>query len=111
MKDIIELEVYQTENGKVPFANWLKSLKDVKARAKVLTHLAKVRSGNLGDYKSISGPVGEFRIHYGPGYRIYFAHDTATKKIILLGGSKRTQAHDAEQAKQYWQVYIKNREK
>ena len=104
-ENFIRIEMYVTEEGKVPFSKWLHSLKDRKDRAKVRVCLDRVRLGNMGKYKSIGKGVSEIKINYGPGYRIYFGE--AGKKVILLllGGDKKKQQTDIKKAQEYWADY------
>jgi putative addiction module killer protein len=69
----LNLEIYQTANGNEPFGDWLASLADRRARISIKKRLNRVELGNLGDYQSVGDGVFEFRIDYGPGYRVYFA--------------------------------------
>lgn len=96
-----ELRVYRTKEGKAPFTEWLKSLKDVTGRAHITHRLDRVVGGNYGDYKFVDGGVYELRIHYGPGYRVYFSEQENTILLLLLGGSKKTQHKDVKKAKQF----------
>lgn len=100
-----ELQIYVTEDGRVPFSDWLASLRDLKARAKIRVRLDRVSLGNLGDCLGVGDGVLELRIDYGPGYRIYFGQEGATIVLLLCGGDKSTQAKDLEQAKRYWNEY------
>lgn len=68
-----ELRLYRTKTGKEPFTDWLATLKDVFGRAQITNRLNRVTLGNYGDYKYIDAGVFKLRIHYGPGYRLYFA--------------------------------------
>jgi putative addiction module killer protein len=77
-----EIKNYITPEGKIPFSDWSKSLRDINAKAKIRAALKRVALGNLGDYKSVGEGVCELRINYGPGYRIYFGQIGST--IILL---------------------------
>ncbi len=61
----------------------------------------RVVLGNYGDCDSVGKGVMELRIHYGPGYRIYFSEQGGTILLLLLGGSKRTQARDIKKAQEY----------
>ncbi|MGA1825230.1 MAG: type II toxin-antitoxin system RelE/ParE family toxin [bacterium] len=101
----IKIELYVTEEGKVPFSEWLQSLKDRKTRAKIRVRLDHVRLGNLGNNKFLGNWIYELKIDYGPGYRIYYGQ--AGKKIILLllGGEKKRQQSDIKQAQKYWADY------
>ena len=100
-----EVEVYQTEEGRSPFSEWIRNLKDRTARARVRTRLARLRLGNFGDTNSLGGGLYELRINYGPGYRVYFGRTGNRLVLLLCGGTKRTQARDIEQALTYWRDY------
>ena len=100
-----ELREYLTETGRNPFREWLHSLRDIEARARIRVRLNRVRLGNLGDCKPVGEGVMEFRLAFGPGYRIYFAQAGNVLVILLCGGNKRTQTRDIAAAKQYWQSY------
>ena len=96
-----ELRTYRTKNGKQPFTDWLESLKDTTGRAHINNRLNRITLGNYGDSTSVGDGVYELRIHNGPGYRIYFSEQGTTLVLLLLGGSKRTQAKDIKKAKEY----------
>ena len=98
----IELLEYITEDGNNPFHNWLSTLKDRVARAKVRVRLNRVRLGNFGDCKSVGKGVSELRVDYGPGYRVYFGKSGQTIVLLLCGGSKKSQAKDIESAHRFW---------
>ncbi len=100
-----ELREYLTEAGHNPFKEWLHSLRDLQGRARIRVRLNRVRLGNLGDCKAVGEGVMEFRMDFGPGYRVYFGQAGNTLVILLCGGDKRTQARDIATAKQYWQSY------
>ncbi len=100
-----EIEYYITREGKKPFKAWLESLRDVTARAKIRIRLDRARLGNLGDYRSVGMGVYEFRVDYGPGYRIYFAIEGKRLLLLLLGGDKSSQQRDITTAREYWQDY------
>ena len=80
------------------FDKWLKALRDVRAKAKVLVRIDRLALGNPGDAAPVGQGVSEMRIDFGPGYRIYFAQkgDTAT---LLYGGDKHSQRADIAKAK------------
>jgi putative addiction module killer protein len=81
------------------FDHWLKELRDSKARAKILVRLDRLKLGNPGDVEPVGDGISEMRIHYGPGYRVYFKRRGEEVIIILAGGSKSTQDRDIAQAK------------
>ncbi len=100
-----ELVIYQTETGKRPFDDWLKGLKDIKARARIRSRLDRVELGQYGDYKPVGEGVYELRLFFGPGYRTYFAEDGNTLVLLLCGGDKGSQERDVRRAHAYWQDY------
>src|SRR2546428_10904789 len=102
-----ELELYATEEGHVPFTEWLDSLRDIRGRETIRASLNRIRLGNFGDSSSVGEGVEELRIDFGPGHRGYFG--PAGTKIVLLpcGGDKSTQTQDILQAKRYWKDYQK----
>lgn len=79
------------------FARWLKNLRDVRAGARIAIRIARVESGNLGDAKFFDG-IGELRIDYGPGYRVYFVQRGTVVIILLCGGDKASQRCDIKKA-------------
>ena len=81
------------------FAKWLVNLRDVRAKARILSRLDSARLGNLGNVKSVGGGVSEMRIDVGPGYRVYFTRRQRVVVILLCGGDKSTQTKDIASAK------------
>ena len=100
-----ELLIYETEDGRCPFEEWLNGLKDVVGRMIIRKRLNRVRLGNMGDTKNLGDCVFELRIDYGPGYRIYFGKEDSTIVVLLIGGNKRSQSRDIQKAKLYWSDY------
>ena len=100
-----EIRNYLTVDGKNIFDEWLDSLRDIRAKAKIRARLDRVEDGNLGDCKSVGEGVFELRIDYGPGYRIYFGQEGITIIILLCGGDKSTQKQDIDKAQEYWKDY------
>lgn len=76
------------------FAEWLDSLRDLRARARVQARLERLAGGNPGDVEPVGEGVSELRINYGPGYRVYIKQRGRQTIILLAGGDKRTQAKD-----------------
>ena len=82
------------------YRKWIKGLRDSRARYKILTRIKRLEEGNPGDVEPVGEGISELRIHYGPGYRVYYK-DTGREIIILLcGGDKTTQQEDIARAKQ-----------
>jgi putative addiction module killer protein len=100
-----EIREYLRPDGKCPFRNWLRSLKDVNARARIRVRINRIRLGNFGDCKSVGGGVSELRVDYGPGYRVYFGRVGEKLVLLLCGGSKKGQEKDIKLAKEYWYDY------
>ncbi|MDZ7627299.1 MAG: type II toxin-antitoxin system RelE/ParE family toxin [Parvularculaceae bacterium] len=82
------------------FERWERDLKDRKARAIIASRLLRLASGAFGDAMPVGEGVSELRIHYGPGYRIYFRKHGAEIILLLAGGDKSTQAKDIKLAKE-----------
>jgi putative addiction module killer protein len=61
--------------------------------------------GNLSNAKSVGEGVHEYRIDFGPGYRVYFARDGHVLVVLLIGGTKKRQQRDIDAARVYWQDY------
>ena len=93
------------EEGHEPFNEWLTSLRDIKARAKIRVRLDRVSLGNLGDSHGLGEGVQELRIDYGSGYRVYLGQEGETIVLLLCGGDKSTQTKDIKKAKRYWNEY------
>lgn len=79
------------------FSNWLEALRDANAQARITTRIRRAQDGNLGDVKFFDG-IGEMRINYGPGYRVYFVKRGNELVILLCGGDKSTQSKDIKRA-------------
>ena len=89
------VEVRQT----VEFRSWLSGLRDREARARILLRIKRIEGGNVGDARSVGGGVSELRLHFGPGYRIYFAQRGNVVVLLLCGGDKGSQDRDIATAK------------
>jgi putative addiction module killer protein len=81
------------------FAEWIGNLRDGKAQAAIAKRLVRLQSGLSGDVKSVGAGVMEARIHFGPGYRLYFVQRGTELIILLCGGDKQSQSRDIERAK------------
>lgn len=82
------------------FSDWLLSLKDSRAKARVLARIDRMKMGNFGDSEPIGDGLSEARIHYGPGYRVYFMQQGNVVVVLLCGGDKNSQSKDIKKAKQ-----------
>lgn len=85
------------------FDNWLRKLKDLKAKTKILFRIQKIENyGHFGDCKSVGDGIKEFRVNYAKGYRIYFKEKAGKIIVLLIGGDKSSQQKDIEKAKKIW---------
>ena len=96
---------YTDEKGKSPYAQWLGNLRDTRAKAKIIMRVDKMELGLFGDVESVGEGLSELRIHYGPGYRVYYGQDGDRLIILLGGGSKKRQSQDIAQAIARWETY------
>ena len=107
MKDVQprELRFYRTPRGHEPFDEWFRAIRDTQTRARIQRRLVRLEAGNFGDCHVIGDGVFELRLHFGPGYRVYFSNPDNTRVLVLCGGDKSTQSRDIERAKNYWLEY------
>lgn len=82
------------------FDSWVNGLRDRKAVSKINARLKNVSLGNLGDVAPVGDGVSEMRIHYGPGYRVYFIQEDKSLVVLLCGGDKSSQSRDIKRAKE-----------
>lgn len=82
------------------FRKWISGLKDLRAKQAIAKRMVRIEAGTLGDTKLLSGGIGEFRIHQGPGYRLYFVRRGTTVILLLCGGDKGSQERDISLAQQ-----------
>jgi putative addiction module killer protein len=101
---MIELRGYVDEQGTKPFAQWLDSL-EATAAAKVTIALARLGQGNFSQVKGVGAGVFEYKIDFGPGYRIYFGKDGERLVILIGGGTKKRQQNDIAAAQGCWAAY------
>ncbi len=80
------------------FSDWLSGLRDARAKAEVARRVRRLALGNPGDVKPVGDGVSELRIHYGPGYRVYYVQRGSLLIILLCGGDKTGQANDIAKA-------------
>jgi putative addiction module killer protein len=101
---MVEVREYLDRGGRSPFAAWSDRL-NREAAAKVAAALARVQQGNFSNAKGVGGGVNEYRIDFGPGYRIYFGKDGDRLGILVGGGTKKRQQEDIATALVRWQDY------
>lgn len=80
------------------FERWLGKLRDEKGKARILSRLDSAALGNFGDCQSVGQGVSEMRIHFGPGYRVYFTRHGTFVYVLLVGGDKSSQKRDIKRA-------------
>jgi putative addiction module killer protein len=82
------------------FSSWLSNLRDDRAEARIEVRIDRMEQGNPGDVRSVGEGVRELRIHYGPGYRVYFVDRGREVIILLCGGDKSSRSAYIARAKQ-----------
>ncbi len=101
---MIEIREYVDTESRSPYARWFDGL-NARAAAKVATALVRMEQGNLSNIKGVGAGVSEYRMDFGPGYRVYFGMDEDTLIILLGGGTKKRQQRDIEAARDLWRDY------
>ena len=99
----MKVSLYLTKDGRSPYQDWLRSLRDEEARARIRVRIDRVIAGNMGDAHAVGGGVSELGVHYGPGYRVYFGRYGEELVILLCGGEKNNQERDIALAQAYWE--------
>ena len=82
------------------YVRWMAELRDERAQARISNRVSRLANGNTGDAQPVGEGVSEMRIHYGPGYRVYYKKIGLEIVILLVGGTKGTQSADIARAKQ-----------
>ena len=85
----------------IEFDKWLRKLKDLKAKAKILFRIQKIENdGHFGDCKAVGNGIRELRVNFAKGYRIYLKEKDGKIIVLLIGGDKSTQQKDISKAKE-----------
>ena len=105
---MLELRYYLAGDGQTPFEEWFSDL-DAAAGAKIVAALTRLIRGNLSNVRGVGGGVLEYRIDWGPAYRVYFGRDGEVLIILLAGGTKKRQQRDVEAARRRWVDYKRRR--
>ena len=106
---MIDVREYLAADGSSPYAKWFNAL-NAPAAAKVAIAITRMAQGNLSNAKSVGGGIQEYRIDFGPGYRIYFGRDGERLVILLGGGTKKRQRDDVHRAQHLWANYRRRKE-
>ena len=80
------------------FTTWRANLRDTQAKDRIRARIIRAGDGNFGDWKTEAGEVKAMRVHYGPGYRLYYVVRGGAVIFLLCGGDKRGQKADIEKA-------------
>ncbi len=107
---MVELRYYSDSQGRRPFKDWLRGL-DKTASSRIKLALKCIKDGNLSNVKGLGGGLLEYRLHFGPGYRIYFGRDGQALVILLAGGVKASQDRDIKKAHAMWRDYKNQKRK
>ena len=90
------------------FDKWLRKLKDLRAKAKILIRIQKLEQDeHFGDCEPVGDGINELKINYAKGYRVYFKEKDGKIIVLLIGGDKSSQQSDIEKAKEIWNL-LKN---
>jgi putative addiction module killer protein len=101
---MIDVREYLDAGGRSPYAEWFNGL-NAHVAAKVATALIRISAGNFSNVEGVRSGVFEYKLDFGPGYRIYFGKDGQALVILLGGGSKKRQQRDINTALANWQDY------
>ena len=93
-----EIFHYETKSGKNVFAEWVESLRDVKAAARIAARIERLSRGLFGDCRHVGDSVWELRVDWGAGYRVYYSKIDNQIVLLLSGGDKSKQQSDIESA-------------
>jgi putative addiction module killer protein len=100
----VQILEYLTADDRSPYRDWFDEL-DAHVAARMTVALTRIGLGNLSNAKGVGAGVHEYRIDYGPGYRIYFGRDGEKLVILLAGGTKKRQQADIVAAQERWSDY------
>jgi putative addiction module killer protein len=105
----MRVQEYVREDGSIPYQKWFDSL-DTQAAIKITVAISRLALGNTSNIKWFNG-IGEYRIDFGPGYRIYLVQDGKELIILFGGGTKKRQQSDIQKALELFQEYKKRKKK
>jgi putative addiction module killer protein len=85
------------------FDKWLRKLKDLRAKAKILFRIQKLQEDeHFGDCEPVGDGIRELKVNFAKGYRVYFKEKDGKIIVLLIGGDKSTQQNDIKKAKEIW---------
>lgn len=105
---MIRITQYIDANGSSPFEKWFMGLNSIAA-AKITKSIYKLEQGNFSNVEGVGSGVFEYKLDFGPGYRIYFGKEGEQIIILVYGGTKKKQSQDIYKAIEYWQDYKKRK--
>lgn len=105
----VRVVVYIDTAGRSAFTRWFEGL-NAEAAAKVTTAIYRMGLGNFSNVEGVDGGVFEYRIDFGPGYRIYFGKDGETMVVLLGGSAKKRQQQAIQAAQQAWREYKRRKQ-
>ena len=105
MESRIQVKLLATDEGKIPFLEWYGSLRDKVTKLRIRGRLDRLELCNFGDTQSVGEGVYELRLHFGSGYRVYFARVENYLVILIGGGDKSSQQRDITKAQEIWKRY------
>lgn len=106
----MKILTYIDQDENQPFDDWFDQL-NAQAAAKIITAVSRMGQGNFSNAEPVGGGLSEYKIDYGPGYRIYFGKDGDRIIILVGGGTKRRQSKDIAIAKARWADYKQRKKK
>ena len=98
---MIVVREYLDSRGRSPYAAWFDGL-NAEAAAKVTTAVTRISLGNFSNVEGVGSGVFEYKLDFGPGYRVYYARAGKTLYMLLCGGDKGSQDADIKNARTMW---------
>lgn len=100
-----QIKILSTTAEDFPFEQWYLSIRDKAVRSRIRARIDRLYLGNFGDSKPLSEGIFELRLHFGAGYRVYFAQVGSSIVVLLGGGDKSIQSKDIQFAISLWRLY------
>ena len=101
----------KTEYAALPeFNEWFDTIRDKEVKFRILQRIRRLSGGNTGDSRRIGSGISEYRVHFGPGHRIYYLRWEGSFLLLLVGGDKSTQKADITKAKKLANAWKQNQQ-